>query len=162
MIRRPPRSTQSRSSAASDVYKRQTYGNPLYPYGAGIQGFGLTDSTAPTAFSPTAPANGSTVTTAPNLTWNASSDPETGIKNYQLWLDGVNTATLKTTSYSLGGRRITTGSHSWYVVATNWAGLTTASSTFTFNFSDTTPPNPFDLLSPANGASVTGASQNLV
>ena len=27
MIRRPPRSTQSRSSAASDVYKRQTYEN---------------------------------------------------------------------------------------------------------------------------------------
>eukprot|EP00657_Telonema_sp_P-1_P009136 TRINITY_DN3300_c0_g1_i2.p1 TRINITY_DN3300_c0_g1~~TRINITY_DN3300_c0_g1_i2.p1 ORF type:complete len:103 (-),score=42.87 TRINITY_DN3300_c0_g1_i2:595-903(-) len=26
MIRRPPRSTQSRSSAASDVYKRQEYG----------------------------------------------------------------------------------------------------------------------------------------
>src|SRR5450756_389983 len=30
MIRRPPRSTQSRSSAASDVYKRQFYG-PLGP-----------------------------------------------------------------------------------------------------------------------------------
>src|SRR5450756_2168782 len=28
MIRRPPRSTQSRSSAASDVYKRQEYGGP--------------------------------------------------------------------------------------------------------------------------------------
>eukprot|EP01016_Furgasonia_blochmanni_P036405 TRINITY_DN4156_c0_g1_i3.p1 TRINITY_DN4156_c0_g1~~TRINITY_DN4156_c0_g1_i3.p1 ORF type:complete len:110 (+),score=40.33 TRINITY_DN4156_c0_g1_i3:3-332(+) len=27
MIRRPPRSTQSRSSAASDVYKRQVHGN---------------------------------------------------------------------------------------------------------------------------------------
>src|SRR5450756_1073461 len=27
MIRRPPRSTQSRSSAASDVYKRQNYTN---------------------------------------------------------------------------------------------------------------------------------------
>src|SRR5450756_1051838 len=27
MIRRPPRSTQSRSSAASDVYKRQVVGN---------------------------------------------------------------------------------------------------------------------------------------
>eukprot|EP00657_Telonema_sp_P-1_P007131 TRINITY_DN26774_c0_g1_i1.p1 TRINITY_DN26774_c0_g1~~TRINITY_DN26774_c0_g1_i1.p1 ORF type:complete len:127 (-),score=18.48 TRINITY_DN26774_c0_g1_i1:97-477(-) len=27
MIRRPPRSTQSRSSAASDVYKRQAQGN---------------------------------------------------------------------------------------------------------------------------------------
>src|SRR5665213_3832991 len=29
MIRRPPRSTQSRSSAASDVYKRQVMGNAL-------------------------------------------------------------------------------------------------------------------------------------
>ena len=28
MIRRPPRSTLDRSSAASDVYKRQTYTNP--------------------------------------------------------------------------------------------------------------------------------------
>src|SRR5450756_1876895 len=28
MIRRPPRSTQSRSSAASDVYKRQVFVNP--------------------------------------------------------------------------------------------------------------------------------------
>src|SRR5665213_4625252 len=28
MIRRPPRSTQSRSSAASDVYKRQLYPKP--------------------------------------------------------------------------------------------------------------------------------------
>src|SRR5450756_3031730 len=29
MIRRPPRSTQSRSSAASDVYKRQDYDNAI-------------------------------------------------------------------------------------------------------------------------------------
>ena len=28
MIRRPPRSTLDRSSAASDVYKRQVYGGP--------------------------------------------------------------------------------------------------------------------------------------
>src|SRR5680860_700455 len=30
MIRRPPRSTQSRSSAASDVYKRQTIDRIIY------------------------------------------------------------------------------------------------------------------------------------
>src|SRR5450756_3051911 len=30
MIRRPPRSTQSRSSAASDVYKRQVLGDKPY------------------------------------------------------------------------------------------------------------------------------------
>src|SRR5680860_1784409 len=32
MIRRPPRSTQSRSSAASDVYKRQAGGPLLFPH----------------------------------------------------------------------------------------------------------------------------------
>src|SRR5680860_952279 len=34
MIRRPPRSTQSRSSAASDVYKRQHYNSadPDFPF----------------------------------------------------------------------------------------------------------------------------------
>src|SRR5680860_860150 len=31
MIRRPPRSTQSRSSAASDVYKRQGSGDRIFP-----------------------------------------------------------------------------------------------------------------------------------
>src|SRR5450756_1304220 len=33
MRRRPPRSTQSRSSAASDVYKRQLYDRELSPEG---------------------------------------------------------------------------------------------------------------------------------
>src|SRR5450756_1464304 len=49
MIRRPPRSTQSRSSAASDVYKRQAYnivnesspGHPYHPNGVGV-GYVLT------------------------------------------------------------------------------------------------------------------------
>eukprot|EP00657_Telonema_sp_P-1_P010664 TRINITY_DN519_c0_g1_i1.p1 TRINITY_DN519_c0_g1~~TRINITY_DN519_c0_g1_i1.p1 ORF type:complete len:151 (+),score=57.01 TRINITY_DN519_c0_g1_i1:95-547(+) len=36
MIRRPPRSTQSRSSAASDVYKRQHLGQLLH--GTGVTG----------------------------------------------------------------------------------------------------------------------------
>ena len=44
MIRRPPRSTQSRSSAASDVYKRQDYLSPwlhLRRTESGIQLVGL-------------------------------------------------------------------------------------------------------------------------
>src|SRR5680860_1693544 len=36
MIRRPPRSTQSRSSAASDVYKRQVKG-PYGPYAENLR-----------------------------------------------------------------------------------------------------------------------------
>src|SRR5450756_2684570 len=38
MIRRPPRSTQSRSSAASDVYKRQGNGPPRRRRVAGLRG----------------------------------------------------------------------------------------------------------------------------
>src|SRR5450756_1505381 len=40
MIRRPPRSTQSRSSAASDVYKRQLVGRVVNPLGQPIDGKG--------------------------------------------------------------------------------------------------------------------------
>ena len=43
MIRRPPRSTQSRSSAASDVYKRQLLGGEI---------FGVKVPTSPLNFSP--------------------------------------------------------------------------------------------------------------
>src|SRR5450756_1012930 len=38
MIRRPPRSTQSRSSAASDVYKRQGPRRPREPSGSRARG----------------------------------------------------------------------------------------------------------------------------
>jgi beta-glucosidase-like glycosyl hydrolase len=140
-----------------------TYGNPLYPYGAGIQGFGLVDGTAPVAFNLTAPANASTVSnTLPNLTWQASSDPETGIKLYQVWLDGVKIADVKTNQFSLANRTLTAGNHNWYVVAVNWAGGTRTSSTFSFNFQDTQAPNAFDLIAPANAATVSGGTQTLV
>ena len=140
-----------------------TYGNPLYAYGAGIQGFGLTDATVPVAFNLTAPANAATVSnTLPTLTWQASSDPETGIKLYQVWLDNAKIADVTTNQFSLANRTLTAGTHNWYVVAVNWAGGTRTSSTFSFNFQDTLAPNAFDLIAPVNAASVTGTSQTLV
>src|SRR5680860_1222949 len=46
MIRRPPRSTQSRSSAASDVYKRQINSDDRAIIGKGIpDGFGTFSNT---------------------------------------------------------------------------------------------------------------------
>ena len=45
MLRRPPRSTQSRSSAASDVYKRQT----IYRLREGIERFMVTDINNPSS-----------------------------------------------------------------------------------------------------------------
>jgi beta-glucosidase-like glycosyl hydrolase len=155
--------TAIRNSINAGTAPATTYGNPLYPYGAGIQGFGLTDSTPPVAFNLTAPANASTVSNVlPTLTWQASSDPETGIKLYQVWLDNAKIADVKTTQYALANRKLTGGTHSWYVVAMNWAGQTRASSTFSFNFQDSLAPNPFDLIAPANAASVAGSSQSLV
>ena len=152
-----------RNKIAAGQVVPTTYGNPLYPYGAGIQGFGLTDATAPVAFNLTAPANAATVqNTLPTLTWQASSDPETGIKLYQVWLDNVKITETTTPQYSLANRKLTSGTHNWYVVAMNWAGLTRTSSTFSFNFQDTQAPSAFDLISPANAASLTGTSQSLV
>ena len=138
-----------------------TYGNPLYAFGAGLQGFGLTDSTPPAAFSLTAPANASTQSALPTLSWQASSDAQTGIKLYEVWVDNVKVAEPKTTSYTLT-QSLTAGTHNWYVVAVNWAGGRTQSSTFSFNFQDTVAPIAFDLVSPANAASVAGTSQTLV
>ncbi|HEU4328621.1 MAG TPA: discoidin domain-containing protein [Roseiflexaceae bacterium] len=139
-----------------------TYGNPLYPFGAGIQGFGLTDSSPPAAFGLTAPASGATVqNTLPTFSWQASSDAQTGIKLYQVWLDGQKVAEVKTNQYTLAGRRLASGTHSWSVVAVNWAGGETRSPTSSFTFQDTAAPNVFDLVAPAAGATLTGGTQEL-
>ena len=49
MIRRPPRSTQSRSSAASDVYKRQAFPPGRAGPGAAVPGADLPDAPPPLA-----------------------------------------------------------------------------------------------------------------
>ncbi len=155
--------TDIRNKIDAGISPPTTYGNPLYPFGAGIQGFGLTDGTPPVAFNLTAPANTATVqNTLPTFTWQASSDPETGIKLYQVWLDNVKVAEVKTPQYALVNRSLTSGTHNWYVVAMNWAGQTRTSSTFSFSFQDTLAPNAFELAAPANAASLSGSTQSLV
>jgi beta-glucosidase-like glycosyl hydrolase len=130
------------------------YGNPLFQYGAGIQGFGLTDSTPPTAFTLQTPANGTTLTMRPTFSWTASTDPQTGIQRYEVFLDGnpFPVATTRSTSSALEGVRLTNGTHSWYVKAFNWANGVTTSATSTFTLNDTTPPAAFSALIPAAGS----------
>lgn len=136
------------------------YGNPLFRYGDGIQGFGLTDTTAPAAFTTLTPSNGQSLTgTLPAFTWQPSSDPQTGIKKYELYLDGALIHTTKKgTSYTLSEQSITNGSHSWYVKATNWAGLNTVTPTVNFTINDSTAPAAFLALSPAAGSSAAAGS----
>lgn len=46
----------------------------------------------------------------PTLTWQASTDAETGIKQYQVWLDGPKVAEVKGTQHRLANRKLTSGS----------------------------------------------------
>jgi beta-glucosidase len=130
------------------------YGNPLYQFGAGIQGYGLVDATPPAAFALTAPTNGTVITAGlPLFTWEAASDPETGIQGYEVFIDGVSRGVTKTNAFSVDGG-LGNGLHTWQVVARNWAGGATQSPVFTFTLNDTTPPPAFGAFTPAAGATV--------
>jgi beta-glucosidase len=153
-----------RSRIAQGLPVQPIYGNPLFQYGAGIQGFGLSDSTPPTAFTLTTPTPGSTITTKPTFTWTASSDPQTGIHRYEVFLDGnpFPVATTKTPSASLTSTAIGNGAHTWFVKAYNWAGGVTTSATATFTMNDTAPPSAFAALVPAAGSTAPGAMTTFI
>jgi O-glycosyl hydrolase len=118
----------------------------------------MADATPPAIFDLQLPNNGGTVYAAPTLSWQASSDPQSLIHHYEVWFDGIHANDVYTgTNYALS--KISGGLHSWYVVAVNGVdGKTVSTSTFTFTYKDTTPPEPFALVAPANNASVSGGS----
>ncbi len=152
----PAELSQIRSNIAAGLPVPPTTGDPLFQYGSGLQGFGLTDTNPPVAFTLLTPTNGQNVAGAiPPFTWQASSDPQTGIARYELYVDGILVATnRKATSYSLTGTALSNGSHTWYVRAYNWANGVTASPTFTFTINDVIPPAPFLTLLPTDGTTV--------
>ncbi len=121
--------------------------------GAADQGFN--DATPPLAFNLVTPANGSTVqSTMPILVWNQSSDPESGIQEYDVYVNGNKVASTTDTFYAFTA--ITPGSFSWYVTAINWVNKGTSSATRTFAYSDTIPPSAFSLSAPADNGTVSG------
>lgn len=91
----------------------------------------MEEATSPDAFSLLSPANdSSTSNRRPTLSWNASSDSESGLAKYQLYIDGSldrdnisGTSTTPTNDLSCG-------SHTWYVKAVDNAGNSTNSSTY--------------------------------
>lgn len=145
-----------RSAIASGSRVEPIYGDPLFQFGSGLQGFGLIDATPPRTFSLLTPSNGQEITgVLPAFTWEASSDGETGIQRYEVYVDGDLVATLrKGTSYTLSGMTLGNGAHSWQVKAYNWANGVTGSSVSQFTVNDTIPPAPFRTLIPPDGSSV--------
>jgi hypothetical protein len=120
---------------------------------------GFNDSTPPLSFGLLAPANGSTIQSAmPVLVWQKSSDPQSGIQRYDVFVNNNKDASTTDTSYALAG--IMPGTFSWYVSAVNWVNLSTSSVTQTFVYSDAVPPAAFSLAAPADNSTVTGPSMS--
>ncbi len=94
------------------------------------------DVTAPSAFTLSSPTDNFSVSAMPTFSWNASTDSESGLAKYQLYLDGNlyrDDISSSTTSAS-PSQPLSCESHTWYVKAVDKAGNSTQSdSTFTFN-----------------------------
>ena len=136
------------------------FGDPLFQFGDGIQGFGLVDATPPEAFSLLTPSASAHITgPLPSFAWQAALDPETGIERYELYIDSALVTTTRLTSFTLGGASLGNGAHTWQVKAFNWAGGVTESAPAGFTIDDSVPPSDFrarwpedstTLASPAN------------
>lgn len=158
----------SSSTAQADSNGRITY---TYTGGYSTHNFTVTsDSTGPNSFSLLSPANNASFISAPSVSWNTTTDTESGLSKYQLYVDGglnVDNISSSTTSVSSVGN-FTCGSHSWYIKAVDNAGNSKNSSeTYTFNIScgvaipvnvsqpSVAPINvPIDLTPPQLGESI--------
>jgi beta-glucosidase len=137
-----------------------TFGDPLFQYGAGIQGFGLVDATPPQAFSLLTPADGLVVTGAlPSFTWQAATDAETGVERYEVFLDGAVAVTTRLTTFTLAGTSLGNGAHSWRVRAYNWAGGFTDTPLSGFSVADYDAPAAFRAWLPANASTSPAPSE---
>jgi hypothetical protein len=111
------------------------------------------DTIPPAAFDLSSPTHNSWVTIKrPTLSWGASSDSGSGLKQYRVFVDDAEKVTTSGTSwqvdYDLGE-----GSHSCYVKAEDQAGnFTQSTSTFTVKV-DTVAPETARFLSGSVGSS---------
>ncbi|MBI5699912.1 right-handed parallel beta-helix repeat-containing protein [Candidatus Saganbacteria bacterium] len=81
------------------------------------------DSTAPTAPTLLAPANGSaTAESRPQLSWNAAVDSISGISSYEVTID-TNVVTIDATTSYTTPDALSAAAHSWKVKAKNGVGL---------------------------------------
>jgi|GEM_PF-919558 len=122
------------------------------------------DSAPPNPFGLVSPPEGATVDLTPAFEWQATTDNLSGLDHYELWIDGILKKTgLTTTTYTLTeSEKLTDGPHTWTVKAVDRAGLVreTESRNLTARL-DQDPPEPFHLLSPANGSWTTGTTPGL-
>jgi len=112
------------------------------------------DPNPPIAFNLTSPASNIwTRSRKPTFTWQASSDAESGLRKYQIYIDNtlVNDSVPATSSPS--GQpiwRLPDGVHTWYIKAVDNVGNVRQSNQTWIIKIDSTPPDWFSLVSPPN------------
>ncbi len=138
----------SNGSCQADANGSLTF---TYSGGYSTHTFALTeDTTAPSSFTLSSPAdNSSTYSKHPTLSWNASSDSESGLAKYQLYIDGsLDTDNISSSATSITPTNsLTIGSHTWYVKALDNNANSTDSDTRTIR-----------ILSGGGGASGSGGA----
>ncbi len=92
------------------------------------------DTTSPSSFALSTPVNNANVSNPLTLVWNASTDTESGISKYQLYIDNtLNADNISSTTNSITlSNHLSCGTHTWYVIATDNNSNTTNSDTLTF------------------------------
>ncbi|MFA6106409.1 MAG: right-handed parallel beta-helix repeat-containing protein [Patescibacteria group bacterium] len=102
------------------------------------------DTAAPSSFTLSSPADNTVNSEArPTLSWNASSDTESGIEKYRLYIDNIldtdNIANTATSRHPT--QNFSCGAHTWYIAALDNNGNTTNSNTLTYTRDCNTVPS---------------------
>jgi outer membrane protein assembly factor BamB len=112
------------------------------------EGF-VVDGSPPASFALLSPADGVTTYQRPEFDWDPAGDAGSGLSHYELIVDGK-MLVVKEDQYVLP-YDLADGDHTWSVTAVDRIGNRTESETRAFSV-DGSPPAPFELLEPANGA----------
>ncbi|MFA5744607.1 MAG: peptidoglycan-binding domain-containing protein [Candidatus Paceibacterota bacterium] len=134
------------SQCTNGICKSDADGSLTFTYvgGYSTHTFALTkDTTAPASFSLTAPANNDGISKGGTLSWTASSDTESGLAPYELYIDDTLIGSTSDTSVSVPTSISCSNTHSWYIKALDNNDNSTNSNTQTFTigcgFSHTYP-----------------------
>jgi beta-glucosidase-like glycosyl hydrolase len=111
------------------------FGDPLFQYGFGLQGFGNKDETEPAVFDLLSPSNNAVLQSSQiSFSWQSSQDEESSIAYYEVFIDGEKRAEVTSPMYATTFSEY--GNHNWYIVAVNGSGLRKSSaSTYQFSIS---------------------------
>ncbi len=124
------------TQCTAGICKSDADGNLVFTYQGGYSTHTFAfdkDVTGPSAFTLSSPSNNNTTSnTKPLLTWNASSDTESGLAKYQLYLDNtLDTDNLSNITTSvIPTNALSCGSHTWHIRAYDNNGNYTNSDTF--------------------------------